>query len=180
MNKTIGRYMRNAKELGNGKPAIQDNLKVSTPFALSVPVLIFAIIAILMEAFYDKLLSVSKDLKEAVVSMSKKIEFLEISKRKLLGDCVESCSIEELHQIEEQLETSLSNIRARKNLVFKEKIQQLKEEERILEEENAKLRDKVENQLPRRPSITMQLGQREIPEVDTGLFIGPPGEISVN
>lgn len=50
MNKTIGRYMRNAKELGNGKPAIQDNLKVSTPFALPLPVLIFAIIAILMEA----------------------------------------------------------------------------------------------------------------------------------
>lgn len=60
MNKTIGRYMRNAKELGNGKPAIQDNLKVSTPFALPLPVLIFAIIAILMEAFHDKLLSVSK------------------------------------------------------------------------------------------------------------------------
>ncbi|KAF7138077.1 hypothetical protein RHSIM_Rhsim07G0096200 [Rhododendron simsii] len=143
MNKTIGRYMKNAKELGNGKPAIQDNLKVSTPFALPVPVLIFAIIAILMEAFHDKLLSVSKDLKEAAVSMAKEIELLEVSKRKLLGDCVESCSIEELHQIEQQLETSLSNIRARKNLVFKEKIQQLKEEERILAEENAKLRDKV-------------------------------------
>lgn len=147
MNKTIGRYMRNAKELGNGKPAIQDNLK---------------------------------DLKEAAVSMSKKIEFLEFSKRNLLGECLESCSIEELHQIEGQLETSLRNIRARKNLVFKEKIQHLKEEERILAEENAKLRDKVENQSPRRPSITMLLGQREIPEVDTGLFIGPPGEIAVN
>ncbi|KAI8546409.1 hypothetical protein RHMOL_Rhmol07G0115100 [Rhododendron molle] len=166
MNKTIGRYMRNAKELGNGKPAIQDDVKVSTPFALSVPVLIFAIIAILMEAFHDKLLSVSKDLKEAAVSMSKKIEFLEVSKRKLMGDCVESCSIEELYQIEEQLQTSLSNIRARKNQVFKEKIQQLKEE--------------VENQSPRCQSITLQLGQREIPEVDTGLFIGPPGEIAVN
>ncbi|THG06171.1 hypothetical protein TEA_014177 [Camellia sinensis var. sinensis] len=68
-------------------------------------------------------------LKEEAVSMSQKIELIEASKRKLLGDCLESCCINELQLIEEQLEKSLHNIRARK--------------EKILTEENQKLREKT-------------------------------------
>ncbi|KAL7182925.1 hypothetical protein ACSBR1_041580 [Camellia fascicularis] len=82
-------------------------------------------------------------LKEEAVSMSQNIELIEASKRKLLGDCLESCSINELQLIEEQLEKSLHNIRARKTLLYEEKIEQLKEEEKILTEENQKLREKV-------------------------------------
>ncbi|KAL7182926.1 hypothetical protein ACSBR1_041580 [Camellia fascicularis] len=67
-------------------------------------------------------------LKEEAVSMSQNIELIEASKRKLLGDCLESCSINELQLIEEQLEKSLHNIRARKTLLYEEKIEQLKEE----------------------------------------------------
>jgi hypothetical protein len=116
-----------------------------------------------------------QNFKGDAVSMSKKIEFLEVSKRKLLGDCVESCSLEELQQIEEQVEKSLSNIRARKNLLFKQKVEQLKEQERILAEENLKLRAKLETKSPPRLSVTLQLAQlRGISEVETELFIGPP------
>lgn len=116
-----------------------------------------------------------QNFKEDAVSMSKRIEFLEVSKRKLLGDCVESCSVEELQQIEEQVEKSLSNIRARKNLLFKQKLEQLKEQERILAEENLKLRAKLEMESPPRLSVTLQLAQlRGISEVETELFIGPP------
>ncbi|XP_057487038.1 agamous-like MADS-box protein AGL19 isoform X1 [Actinidia eriantha] len=114
-------------------------------------------------------------LKEEAVSMSKKIELLDVSKRQLLGDCLESCSIDELHQIEETLEQSLSNIRARKDQLFKEKIKQLKEEERILVEENAKLREKCEKQ-SLLLSTTLQVGHREISDVNTELFIGRPPE----
>nr|AQM52283.1 FYF1 [Monotropa hypopitys] len=99
-------------------------------------------------------------MKEEVVSMSKKIEFLEVSKRKLLGDCVGSCSVDDLQQIEEQLEKSLSNIRERK--------------ERTLIEENAKLRERFEKQPPPRLSTTLQLAPRGISQVETELFIGPP------
>nr|AQM52284.1 FYF2 [Monotropa hypopitys] len=113
-------------------------------------------------------------MKEEVVSMSKKIEFLEVSKRKLLGDCVGSCSVDDLQQIEEQLEKSLSNIRERKNLLFKQKIEQMKEEERTLIEENAKLRERFEKQPPPRLSTTLQLAPRGISQVETELFIGPP------
>ncbi|KAJ4832243.1 Agamous-like MADS-box protein agl19 [Turnera subulata] len=52
--------------------------------------------------------------KEDTFSMAKKIEHLEVSKRKLLGDGLEICSTDELQQLENQLEKSLTRIRARK------------------------------------------------------------------
>ncbi|RDX60374.1 MADS-box protein SOC1, partial [Mucuna pruriens] len=61
------------------------------------------------------------------------------SLRKLLGEGLGSCTLEELQQIEQQLERSVSNVRARKNLVYKEQIEQLKEKERTLYAENARL-----------------------------------------
>ncbi|XP_048322092.2 MADS-box protein SOC1 isoform X2 [Ziziphus jujuba] len=103
-------------------------------------------------------------LKHETANMMKKIELLEVSKRKLLGEGLGACSIEELQQIEQQLERSVSSIRARKTQVFKEQIEQLKE--------------KCGAQ-----SVQPLNGQREnlgYPEsclssdVETDLFIGPP------
>ncbi|PHU00935.1 Agamous-like MADS-box protein AGL19 [Capsicum chinense] len=84
-----------------------------------------------------------RHLKEEVVSMSKKLELLENSKRRLLGEDLDSSSIDELEQAEEQLDLSLRNIRARKNQLFREQISLLKYEEKVLVEENAELREKV-------------------------------------
>ncbi|XP_024440073.1 MADS-box protein SOC1 isoform X2 [Populus trichocarpa] len=80
-------------------------------------------------------------LKEEAASMIKKIEHLEVSKRKLLGECLGSCTVEELQQIEQQLERSVSTIRARKNQVFKEQIELLRQKEKLLAAENARLSD---------------------------------------
>ncbi|XP_052211631.1 MADS-box protein SOC1-like [Diospyros lotus] len=116
-------------------------------------------------------------LKEEAVSISDKIELLESSKRKLMGECLESCSIDELQQIEKQLEQSLSSIRRRKTMLFMEKIKQLKEEERSLTEENAKLREQYRGMQSQLLSITLSAaGGREIYDVETELFIGPPAE----
>uniref|UniRef100_A0A7N2N8C9 K-box domain-containing protein n=1 Tax=Quercus lobata TaxID=97700 RepID=A0A7N2N8C9_QUELO len=62
---------------------------------------------------------------------------------RLLGQGLGTCSLEELQQIEEQLERSVSSIRARKAQVFKEQIEQLKEKEKVLAAENARLCEKV-------------------------------------
>ncbi|PPD68490.1 hypothetical protein GOBAR_DD34638 [Gossypium barbadense] len=59
-------------------------------------------------------------------NMAKKIEFLEVSKRRMLGQNLGSCSIDELQEVENQLERSLRNIRTRKGYLFKEQILQLK------------------------------------------------------
>ncbi|KAH8521851.1 hypothetical protein H0E87_002764 [Populus deltoides] len=114
--------------------------------------------------------------KEDAFTLAKKIELLEVSKRKLLGDGLESCSIDDLQQLENQLERSLTRIRARKNQLFREQIEKLKGEEKILMEENTKLREKCGMQPPdlsatKTPQI---LQDRQIIEVETELFIGPP------
>ncbi|XWS77140.1 hypothetical protein CRYUN_Cryun01aG0236200 [Craigia yunnanensis] len=53
-------------------------------------------------------------LKTEAANMLKKIELLEVSRWKLLGEGLDSCTLEELQQIEQQLERSVSSIRARK------------------------------------------------------------------
>ncbi|KAI7988440.1 MADS-box protein SOC1 [Camellia lanceoleosa] len=146
INKTIDRYQTNAKDLGSSNNVAQENLQ---------------------------------HLKEEAVSLSEKIELLQVSKRKLLGDGLESSCIDELQEVQDQIEQSLSKIRARKTQVFKEKIEQLKEEERILTEENAKLREKLKCNQMELPCLAFAQEvptQREISDVETELFIGPPDE----
>ncbi|XP_070011674.1 agamous-like MADS-box protein AGL19 isoform X2 [Nicotiana tabacum] len=85
----------------------------------------------------------TEHLKEEVATMTRKLELLEDSKRKLLGQGLDSSSFDELQQVEEQLERSLSCIRARKNLLLREQIAHLKEEEKILMKQNADLRKRI-------------------------------------
>nr|XP_027188084.1 MADS-box protein SOC1-like isoform X2 [Cicer arietinum] len=113
-----------------------------------------------------------QNLRQETASLMKKIELLEASKRKLMGEGLGSCSMEELQQIEQQLEKSVSTVRARKNQVYKNQIVQLKEKEKALLVENARLskqpqqttKDQRENQpyAERSPSS----------DVVTELFIG--------
>ncbi|KAK8692707.1 hypothetical protein V6N13_070314 [Hibiscus sabdariffa] len=94
-------------------------------------------------------------------NMAKMIEFLEVSRRKMLGQSLGSCSIEELKEVESQLERSLKNIRAKKGHLFQEQVEQLKAKERFLLEENAKLSAKNEATCSRQNS-----------DVETELFLG--------
>ncbi|XVE57800.1 hypothetical protein DITRI_Ditri04bG0119000 [Diplodiscus trichospermus] len=122
-----------------------------------------------------------QNVKEDARSMAKKIEFLEDSKRKLLGNGLEPCSLNELQVLENQLERSLSRIRARKNLLFWEQIEKLREEERRLGEENAKLREECgmePRQLSMSQSDELQIRGTEV-EVETELFIGRPERRSI-
>ncbi|KAE8697548.1 Agamous-like MADS-box protein AGL19 [Hibiscus syriacus] len=118
-------------------------------------------------------------LKIEAENMLKKIELLEASKRKLLGERLESCTLEELQQIEQQLQKSVTCVRARKTKVFRDKIQELKEKEKILAAENAKLCEKS-GMLPWEGSKEQR--EKEVPsderspnsDVETELFIGLP------
>uniref|UniRef100_A0AAU7LJ91 MADS2 n=1 Tax=Hippophae rhamnoides TaxID=193516 RepID=A0AAU7LJ91_9ROSA len=116
--------------------------------------------------------------------MMEKIEILEVSKRKLLGDGLGSCSVEELKQIERQLERSVTKIRSRKAQVYQEQIQKLKEtvnshhEEMALVAENEELREKCGNiALQACNKQKENLQERESSpssEVETELVIGLP------
>ncbi|KAK1576011.1 hypothetical protein Q3G72_010125 [Acer saccharum] len=111
--------------------------------------------------------------KQEIGNMVKKIELLEVSQRRLLGQELGSCSIEELQEIDGQLEQSLRSIRARKAQLFNEQIEQLKAKERLLLEENARrlrLRLISSSDSPIRNFIP----SCQTSEVQTDLFIGLP------
>ncbi|XP_070047889.1 MADS-box protein SOC1-like isoform X1 [Nicotiana tomentosiformis] len=135
---------------------------------------------------HDKILleQTTEHLKEEVATMSRKLELLENSKRRILGEDLDTCSIDELEKVEEQLDRSLRNIRARKNQLLREQIALLNDEnflillsqEKVLMEKNAELRKKYEVR-PLPLFIDRQEEehlQRQTMDVETHLFIGPP------
>ncbi|RVW72975.1 MADS-box protein AGL42 [Vitis vinifera] len=105
--------------------------------------------------------------------MAKKIELLEVSQRKLLGQGLSSCSLDEILEIDSQLEKSLKSIRARKAQIFQEQIEELKEREKQLLERKCK--DTRQWQLSAQPSEGVTYSQSSpSSEVETELFIGLP------
>ncbi|XP_019058484.1 PREDICTED: MADS-box protein SOC1-like isoform X2 [Tarenaya hassleriana] len=122
-------------------------------------------------------------LKHEAANMMRKIEQLENAKRKLMGEGIGSCSIEELQQIEQQLERSVKTIRARKTQVFKEQIEQLRQKEKALAAENERLSKKWETEECSRTGMDKEQQNiiaraveesSPISEVETELFIGLP------
>lgn len=120
-------------------------------------------------------------LKHEKANILKKIELLEVSQRKLLGQNIGSCSMEELQEMDSQLELSLRNIRARKAQLFQEEIEKLKTKERFLSEENARLIQKfgakpwpLTNAKPKEIATFSRGRRTQSSNVETELFIGPP------
>ncbi|XP_002451346.1 MADS-box protein SOC1 [Sorghum bicolor] len=79
--------------------------------------------------------------KYEATTLGKKIDAIETYKRKLLGENLGSCSVQELKELEAQLEKSLSIIRQRKERKLMDQILELREKEQKLLMENAMLRD---------------------------------------
>ncbi|KAL8192404.1 hypothetical protein R6Q57_027589 [Mikania cordata] len=116
-------------------------------------------------------------LKNETAIMAMKVEHLEVAKRKILGECLGSSTLEELNRIEQQLERSVCIIRARKMQVYHEQIVQLQAKEKLLADENAILKEKCENQITEEMRADFGvLENGENSEVETELFIGPPSK----
>ncbi|KAI5421484.1 MADS-box protein soc1, variant 3 [Lathyrus oleraceus] len=116
-------------------------------------------------------------LKEEVENMMKRIDLLEISKRKLLGGGLGSCSIDELQRMEQQLDRSITKIRVKKAEVFEEQIDQLKEKEKTLFAENTRLSEKYgsySSQQAKKDDRKNIAEAEPILDVETELFIGLP------
>ncbi|KAI3928867.1 hypothetical protein MKW92_043678 [Papaver armeniacum] len=111
----------------------------------------------------------SQQLKYEAANLIKKIENLEASKRKLMGEGLKSCSINELQTAENQLEKSLLNIRARKNQLYREKIEQLKQKNEVLcEKYGPRQREQQEKEIKTYETTPYSH------EVETKLQIGGP------
>ncbi|KAL9234423.1 hypothetical protein vseg_009295 [Gypsophila vaccaria] len=128
--------------------------------------------------------SVEEDLqilKEETETLKKKVEAIEAAKRRLQGENIGSCTLEELQQLENQLERSVTKVRAKKNQVFNEQIKRLIEKEKQLAAENLRLIEKY-GVVPRESSTENQVddaspsedNNSQISDVETDLFIGLP------
>ncbi|XP_054825542.1 MADS-box protein SOC1-like isoform X9 [Prosopis cineraria] len=158
VNKTVERYLRKVKDRDLGTRGSQANTQGQV-------------------SAFNSLLFACLHFKEGAVNMTKKIENLEVLKRKLLGDGLDTCFIDELRQIEKQLEQSLTKIRARKNQLFKEQIEKLREEEKRLLGVNKELREQCGDELQRWNSPEEQDVEHlneKTDGVETDLVIGPP------
>ncbi|WCJ23119.1 Agamous-like MADS-box protein AGL19 [Euphorbia peplus] len=118
-------------------------------------------------------------LKMEAANMMKKIEQLEISKKKLLGEGLGSCNSEELCQIERQLERSVISVRARKVQVVKEAEVQYKEKEKRHLADRKRLLEKVSALAKHgmkvvEENVVRHEESRSVSEVETELFIGLP------
>ena len=131
-----------------------------------------------------------QQVKADTVSLAKKLEALEVSKLKILGENLGGCSAEELNCLEVNIEKSLRIIRGKKTQVLEQQIANLKEKERTLLKDNEDLRGKqrdLEASLvvpalncvtPLQPRGQLAPEQEPVPsdeDVETELYIGLPG-----
>nr|AXR70623.1 MADS-box 1 [Momordica dioica] len=72
-----------------------------------------------------------------------RIEVLQKNHRHFMGEDLDSLSLKELQNIEQQLDTALKHIRARKNQLMYESINELKKKGKVLQEQNNILGKKI-------------------------------------
>lgn len=116
-----------------------------------------------------------KNMKSQSETLAMEIDTVEAYTRKMQGENLESCSLQELHGLEMQMEKSLSSIRLQKQKKLMDKISQLQQQEKILSEENALLLDqgKVQHAPIGAPAREMNQNQHvQDIDVDTELVIG--------
>ncbi|KAK9277130.1 hypothetical protein L1049_006669 [Liquidambar formosana] len=72
-----------------------------------------------------------------------KIELLQRNQRHFLGEDLESLSLRELQNMEQQIDTALKRIRSRKNQLMFESISDLQKKEKAIQEQNSMLSKKI-------------------------------------
>ncbi|KAJ3697992.1 hypothetical protein LUZ61_001697 [Rhynchospora tenuis] len=134
--------------------------------------------------------TVSQDsLSNNCVIIKSKIEALQKKQRHLMGEELDSLTMKELQYLEQQLEASLKQIRTRKNKVYNDCMAELRQKEKLLEEENSSLKKLLakgrEKEMPTQQMLCRQQTQAQTKPLLAATFmttdslttlnIGPPG-----
>nr|BAT57268.1 MADS-box transcription factor [Trillium camschatcense] len=93
-----------------------------------------------------------------------KVEYLQKSQRHLMGEQLDSLSLKELQQLEQQLETALKYIRSRKNQVMFDSIAKLQQQEKSLQDQNGSLEKELSERkrtLQQQPTLNVR-NEREV------------------
>ncbi|KAK4371080.1 hypothetical protein RND71_010555 [Anisodus tanguticus] len=109
-----------------------------------------------------------------------KIDLLERNHKHYMGEHLESLSLKDLQNLEQQLDTSLKLIRSRKNQLMHESISELHKKEKAIQEENNMLTKKIKDkektigqqaewqQQNQDPASTSFLFPQQIPRLNIG------------
>ncbi|EFJ10734.1 MADS-domain transcription factor [Selaginella moellendorffii] len=81
---------------------------------------------------------------QEVARLKQKIEQLENTKRHMMGEELTSLTVKELQELERMAENGYNEIRARKESLLMEELEELRRKERELQDENTQLREQVE------------------------------------
>uniref|UniRef100_K9LW01 TM3-like protein 2 n=1 Tax=Iris fulva TaxID=92176 RepID=K9LW01_9ASPA len=164
MQRTIERYKSHAKEMNFKHREAEDNIHKSHAKEMNFKH---------REAEDNIQLQLCK---QEAASVEKEIQLLETSNRKLLGEGLETCSTDELQDLEDQVERSLANIRIWKNHRLTEQITQLKAREKMLLEENAALDQQWKGESLLHSAVSEEAAHvdhtSQHTEVETDLHIG--------
>ncbi|GAV56502.1 SRF-TF domain-containing protein/K-box domain-containing protein, partial [Cephalotus follicularis] len=72
-----------------------------------------------------------------------RIEIIQTNQRHFMGEDLDSLSLKELHNLEQQLESALKHIRSRRNHLMFESISELQKKDKALQDQNKMLEAKV-------------------------------------
>lgn len=95
-------------------------------------------------AVLDPSIEDQADWGDEYVRLKSKLDALQKSQRHLLGEQLDSLTIKELQQLEQQLDSSLKHIRSRKNQLMFDSISELQKKEKALTDQNGVLQKLME------------------------------------
>nr|AKI81897.1 APETALA1-like protein [Fagopyrum esculentum] len=85
-----------------------------------------------------------------------KIELLERNHRNYMGQDLDRMSMKEIQSLEQQMDISLKHIRARKNQVMHESISELQKREKVMQEQNNMLVNKIKEKKSRAQEMQLR------------------------
>ncbi|XP_021910321.1 truncated transcription factor CAULIFLOWER A-like isoform X2 [Carica papaya] len=106
-----------------------------------------------------------------------KIELLQRNHRHYMGEDLESLSLKEIQNLEQQLDTALKHIRSRKNQLMYESISELQRKEKAIQEQNTMLAKQIkekEKTLAQQAQWGQQNGNAGPSTVPTFMLPQPP------
>ncbi|KAE8668995.1 Floral homeotic protein APETALA 1 [Hibiscus syriacus] len=89
-----------------------------------------------------------------------KVELLQKNHRNYMGEDLDSLSLKELQNLEQQLDTAIKHIRSRKNQLICESISELQRKEKAIQEQNAMLAKQIKER-EKAVAQQSQWGQKE-------------------
>lgn len=99
-----------------------------------------------------------------------RIELLQRNHRHYIGEDLDSMSVKDLQNLEQQLDGALKNIRSRKNQLLFDSISELQRKEKAIHEQNGMLAKKIKE----KEKEMGQMGQWEAPHPSTSTAALPP------